>query len=204
MKIGIQEKINEARRFANKGVSCGCLEGPTCTHGNATWLVRAEKLGTLRGEMAVAVYNMRTKPNFWEVVDQLSAAPKQPSPKKTPVTKSTPGVSLKAVVRKLQQKAKDKSHSGECECSPEEDCPHLQATPRDVWATRLKKLRRIAVEDAQPLLPHVGSTGIWDAVDRLDLRDKAAPAGLKATPSPSETTTEPSPVTEQTDRGFVW
>lgn len=204
VKIGIQEKIKEARRSAHSGTSCTC-KNDQCTHGDPTWLGRAEKLGALRGEMAVAVFNLRSKPNFWDVVDALKPAPVKPKSTRPSVPKSSPGVSLKSVLRKLQRKAKEKSVNGNCACPPWQDCSHVQGELREVWAIRLKKLKCVSIEDAKTLLPHVGASGIWDAVDGLDLADQVGSTKRIPVTSPPKLALEPSsPVTEQTDRGFVW
>lgn len=204
VKIGIQEKIKEARRLALEGTSCACKDDPTCTHGDPTWLGRAEKLDALRGQMAVGVFNIRSHPKFWDAVDALNSAPMKTKASKPSIPKPTPGVSLKSVLRKLQQKAKEKSVTGKCDCPPWEDCSHGQDNLREMWATRLKKLRCVGVQGAQPLLPHVGTTGIWDAVDRLDLTEDAGLAESTVTTPPESVPETSRPVTEQTDRGFVW
>jgi hypothetical protein len=150
--------------------------------------MRAEKLVALKGEYAVAFYSMRSHPKFWEGVDEVKGTLRReaaPQTAKQRMTKSSPGVSLSDVVRNLQKKAKQKLKSG-------------YGRP---WPERVQKLRKVSMHEAEPLLPYAGTSGIWDAVDRLEVT-----TGNRTAPSePAAANTTPlEAVTETEHQGFTW
>lgn len=164
VKIELERKIHEARRRAKEGVVCACTDPASCEHGNPIWLTRVAKLEMVKGPMAVALYNLPTPEKLWIALDALRLAPKA---KKPLTTKSSPPVSLKSSVLKLMLKAKEKSATTKCDCIALPECNHATADTQAVWERRFQKLEALSVEDAAPLLPHLGTEDVWSAVDSL-------------------------------------
>jgi hypothetical protein len=138
-------------------------QSPSCASPDQ-WLKRANKLESARGVEAVGLYNVKTRPDFWDIVDQMT--PKIVA-KKVTSPRSGPSQSMKSGLHALREKARKKAIEEMCRCPPWGDCLHTPERDGGVWSERYVKLKSLTMEAALALLPHLGSQGIWDEVDRL-------------------------------------
>lgn len=166
VKIEVRQRLQEARRNSKVGFACSCADPTSCQHGNTIWLTRAEKLPKIRGNMNVELWRLPPE-KFWLAVDGLSPAPRATKP---PAVKTSAGVSLKSSIETLKQKAKKKSAGGKCDCAPWTECNHLSADEQAMWRQRFEKMATLSIEDAAPLLPHLGTSDVWEAVDLLEAK----------------------------------
>jgi hypothetical protein len=152
VKIELENKAAMARREAAAPRGCSCT-GPKPCPCTALWLGRAERLERLKGDRCVAIYNLRLDPQFWPTVDKMPLGPPPRAPKKP---KSAPGVSLQSQLGLMLRTASKKAL--------QEAAKNNGAT---FWADRAHKLTVLSVQDAAPLIPHLGKSGVWAALDSI-------------------------------------
>lgn len=148
-------KLAREAKAQAQSSSCACPDH---------WLNRANKLESVRGVEGMGLYNVRDRPDFWDIVDQMKpriVAKKVASPR------SGPAKSMKGGLHTLREKARKKARDEMCQCPPWGDCLHTPERDGGVWTERYVKLKSLTMEAALALLPHLGSPDIWEIVDQL-------------------------------------
>lgn len=181
LQAGLRRRAEEARRNAKAGVACGCANSVVCAVGGVHWLERAGKLEAVRGDIAVSLLSMQP-PALWAAVDQMKVNMTPPATtkskvkklkavvsakKKTKASASLNGaVSVRDLLGRLLDTARERAADGLCDCAPWDTCRH-RIDLHELWSERCETLEDLTVENADVLIPYAKSSGVWAEVDRL-------------------------------------